>query len=63
MTKYVYKNKTYQIEITDEGRFNQQREEQILNDFKLCEAKGDWLTINNRVTNGLKWGWIKEIKP
>ena len=61
MVTYNYKNKQYQITIQDEGDFSRQREEQILSDFKFCEKNSDYLTINNRMTNGLKWGWLKEI--
>ena len=54
---YTYKGITY--EIIDE---EPQRSEQLLRDFLWCEKKGDWLTIRNRITNGLLWGWLKEIK-
>jgi len=61
--KYVYhfKGKPYEIIVTDEGEYNEQRMEQILSDFLYCEKIGDWTTINNRMTNGKKWGWLKEI--
>ena len=26
-----------------------------------CEKIGDWSTIKNRITNGIKWGWLIEI--
>ena len=33
----------------------------VLNDFLHCEKTGDWNTIKNRMTNGIKWGWLKEV--
>ena len=50
---YTYKGKKY--EIVDE------RNEFILSDFKYCESIGDWRTIQNRITNGKMFGWLKEI--
>ena len=61
MTTYKYKNKTYQILIIDEWDRCKQREKQILRDFKYCEKINDWGTIKNRITNGVKWGWLTEI--
>ena len=61
MTTYKYKNKTYQILITDEWDRCKQREKQILRDFKYCEKINDWGTIKNSITNGVKWGWLTEI--
>ena len=61
MTTYKYKNKTYQILIIDEWDRCRQREKQILRDFKYCEKINDWGTIKNRITNGVKWGWLIEI--
>lgn len=49
---YTYKGKTYLID--------DERKEFLLRDFQHCEEVGDWLTINNRITNGLLWGWLKE---
>jgi hypothetical protein len=34
----------------------------LLSDFEYCKEVGDYQTIKNRITNGLCWGWIKEIK-
>jgi hypothetical protein len=62
MVTYKYKNKIYEIIVKDEGEYNLQRKNQILSDFLFCEKIGEWNTINNRVTNGIKWGWLKEIK-
>jgi len=58
MRNYNFEGKKYEITITDEGDRNEQREEQIVIDFKYLESKGDWLTIKNRITNGLLWGWM-----
>ena len=62
MTTYTYKNITYQIIITDEWDRCREREEQRLTDFKYCEKIGDWGTIKNRMTNGIKWGWLIKVK-
>jgi hypothetical protein len=62
MVTYNYKNKEYQIVIGDEGKYNKQREKQILSDFLFCEKNGDYLTIENRIINGVKWGWLKQRK-
>ena len=62
MTTYTYQNITYQIVIKDEWDCCRQREEQILKDFKYCEQTHDYITIKNRMTNGIKWGWLVEIK-
>ena len=54
---YNFRKKVYGIH-SDEGEF---RDEQILIDFKYCEEKRDYQTIENRITNGLQWGWLTEI--
>jgi len=61
--KYIYKyqGQSYEILCDDEGEFNEQRQQMILNDFLHCEKTGDWNTIKNRMTNGIKWGWLKEV--
>ena len=61
MVKYNFEGKSYEIIITDEWDRNEQREEQILRDFKYLESKKEWLTIKNRITNGLWEGWLKHI--
>ena len=60
--KFQHKGIWYEIlsQITDEG--DEGRGEQLLRDFQYCESKGDWGTIKNRITNGLMWGWLKEMK-
>lgn len=62
MTLYKTPDKTYQIVIKDEEDRNTQREEQILKDFLYCERMGDFITIKNRISKGLKWGELIEIK-
>tara|TARA_Y100000389_G_C16957300_1_gene269369 strand:+ start:189 stop:377 length:189 start_codon:yes stop_codon:yes gene_type:complete len=60
---YKFSNKKYKIiksKFKDELPFN--RPKQILADFFHCESIGDYGTIKNRITNGLKWGWLKEVK-
>lgn len=61
MQYYNFEGKKYEITITDEWDMNEQREEQIVRDFKYLESKRDWLTIKNRITNGLWTGWLKHI--
>ena len=53
--RYTFGGKTY--EIIEEPK----RGEQLLRDFKHCEETKDWITIKNRITNGLMWGWLKEV--
>ena len=59
--KFQYKGIWYEIlsEVTDVGDVG--RANQILIDFEYCESKGDWMTIKNRIKNGLMWEWLKEI--
>jgi len=59
---YTYRGKRYEIlsAVTNEDG-DIHRAEQLLTDFLHCESKGDWGTISNRITNGLLWGWLKEI--
>jgi len=61
MQYYNFQGKSYEITITDEWDRNEQREEQILRDFKYLESKGEWLTIKNRILNGTHHGWLIEI--
>jgi len=53
--RYTFGGKTY--EIIEEPK----RGEQLLRDFKHCEETKDWITIKNRITNGLMFGWLKEV--
>jgi len=55
---YKFGGIEYKI-LTDEG---EKRDEQVLRDFLHCEKKRDYQTIKNRITNGLMWGWLTEIK-
>ena len=36
--------------------------EDLLRDFEYCLKVKDYQTIKNRITGGLMWGWMKEIK-
>jgi hypothetical protein len=58
LRRYNYRKEVYEIN-SDEG---EQRDEQILMDFLHCEKVRDYNTIENRITNGLMWGWLKKIK-
>jgi hypothetical protein len=60
---YEFGGKSYEIlreEVESPSQPN--RAEGLLIDFLHCESKGDWKTIKNRITNGLLWGWLKEIE-
>ena len=61
MQYYNFEGKKYEITITDEWDRNEQREEQIVRDFKYLESNGDWGLIKLRITNGLWEGWLKHI--
>lgn len=52
--KYTFRGKTYEI-IGD-------RKEQLLRDFEYCEEIKDYGTISNRIINGLKWNWLRELQ-
>ena len=52
---YTFGGKRY--EIIEEP----QRANQLLRDFLHCEETKDWITIKNRITNGLMFGWLKEV--
>jgi len=59
---YTYRGKNYEIlreEVESPSQPN--RAEGLLRDFLHCESVGDWRTISNRITNGLLFGWLKEI--
>ena len=58
MVRYNFEGKSYEIIITDEWDRNEQREKQILRDFKYLESKKEWLTIKNRILNGTTLGWM-----
>lgn len=51
----TYKHKGIEYEIVDE------RKDILLSDFLHCESIGDWKTIQNRITNGTMWGWLKKL--
>lgn len=60
---YTYRGIKYEI-IREECDSPSQphASERLLEDFLHCQKGGDWNTIRNRITNGLMWGWLKEIK-
>lgn len=51
---FEWRGKRYLIRDEERGEF-------ILSDFHYCVSIGDWDTITNRITNGLKWGWLEEL--
>jgi hypothetical protein len=52
--EFEWRGKRYLIRDEDRGDI-------ILSDFQYCVSIGDWDTITNRITNGLKWGWLEEL--
>jgi hypothetical protein len=58
---YTFEGKHYKIKITDESPRNEERSQQIYDDFKYCESQSDWVTIKNRIIGGVKWGWMVEV--
>jgi hypothetical protein len=63
MSEYVFKFKGKTYEITPNGANLRAKEKEILlSDFQYCFEVGDYNTIKNRITNGLIYGWIQEIK-
>jgi hypothetical protein len=60
---YTYRGKRYEILSEQTNRHGDTlRAEQLIRDFLYCESIGDWDTITNRISNGMKWGWIREIQ-
>ena len=60
MKIYTFRGKKYKI-VEDKFKDDPYRPAQLIHDFKHCEKTGDWLTITNRITNGVMWGWLKEL--
>ena len=61
---FNFKGKEYQI-VPEESKVLTEPvrpAESLLRDFEYCKEVGDYQTIKNRITNGLHWGWIKELK-
>ena len=60
---YHFRGKNYEIleEVLNKDGDDPMRAECVLRDFQFCERKQDWLTITNRITSGLHWGWLKEL--
>lgn len=60
--KFTYFNTTYEIlDIIDRCDERDNRNQIILNDFNYCFEVGDHSTIRNRISQGLEWGWLKQI--
>jgi hypothetical protein len=59
--RFEFKGQTYQL-LNDTRDERPNWKEQVLRDFHHCIKKRDWITIKNRITNGLMWGWLKEVK-
>jgi hypothetical protein len=61
---FKFKGKEYQI-VPEESEVLTEPvrpAESLLRDFEYCLKVKDYQTIKNRITGGLMWGWIKEIK-
>lgn len=58
----TYRNRKYQLdpEYWDETQPNTTREFQLMQ-LKYCIEVGDFLALENRINNMLKWGGIKQI--
>ena len=61
---FSFKGKEYQIVPEESTVLTEpvRPAESLLRDFEYCKEVGDYQTIKNRITNGLHWGWIKELK-
>ena len=35
--------------------------ERLIQDFKHCESIKDYTTIKNRIINGTKFGWLRQV--
>ena len=53
---YNFKGTEYLITYKGEGI---QDEWWFLDQLKEAELQGDWVTVNNRITGGLAWGYVK----
>ncbi len=64
MVTFKFKSKEYQIVPEESTVFVPpfRSAESLLSDFKYCMKVRDYQTIKNRITGGLHWGWIKELK-
>tara|TARA_R110000796_G_scaffold104011_2_gene213519 strand:- start:1819 stop:2007 length:189 start_codon:yes stop_codon:yes gene_type:complete len=55
---FQFRGKLYEVQPEEE----ENRREHIYTDFLYCLKIRDYLTLKNRIINGLKWKWLKEIK-
>jgi hypothetical protein len=58
---YTFKGITYEL-VDDKRDKRVGWKEQVIRDFLHCEETKDWVTIKNRISNGLMWGWLKEVE-
>lgn len=61
MKIYTFKGIKYKI-VEDKFKDDPLRPAQLIRDFEHCEEIRDWVTIKNRIANGIMWGWLKEVK-
>ena len=63
--KYLFKYYEETYEILGENDFTDSTDKRLLrcmlirDDFEYCLAHGDHITIANRISQGLMWGWLK----
>jgi hypothetical protein len=55
-----YRGKYYTIEDNSDDEESIQTNEWIKQQIEYAMKIGDWVTVDNRISNGLRWGWIKE---
>lgn len=58
---FKFKGKNYEI-IPNIDNPREKEKEILLSDFQYCFEIGDYNTIENRIVNGLIYGWVKEVK-
>lgn len=61
MSRYTFRGIAYEL-LDDKRDERPNWKEQVIRDFLHCEERRDWVTIENRIANGLIWGWLKEVK-
>lgn len=59
----TYRKQKYELdpEYWDEKQPNSTREFQLMQ-LKYCVKVGDFVTLENRINNMLKWGGIKKVE-
>lgn len=55
---YSFKGTKYEITYNESEIQNQQW---FLRQLEAAEEQGDWVTVQNKINNGLMWGGVVEI--